>query len=503
MRKKSCSETKDQNSIKQGEDFTRLTIIGDTIKDVNETWSGNSHFSRMRKFPGTDIRPIRVLFIVDSLHWVIGNFAHQITKHNPEIHAVTCSQFAIRKTIKRFGEFPTCFDIVHCLRTKTIPEFFNSLPIVTTLHHFDAATDLAPFYHSDAVMTVSTQWQQYLAQRGIAETHQAIVPFGVDTNTFFPPQGGTRLKIRKTLNFPKDAFVLGFSSRQISNTGDRKGVTYFLQALQTLRQQLPNLATLIIGPGWQALAKEIRQRGIPCTQAPYEEIHEEVAKFYSAMDLFWVTSRIEGGPVPLLEAMASSIPCISTPVGAALDLIENNKNGFIVPFNSPELFVHRSLQLSQDETLRSAIGNEARKTIIKKRQWRHVGRELQELYRIAITNFQSRAKHSYTQGENYKKTERKNQKSSSQEPMTEDVFFSRKVQNSIHACEQINGLRLMTEMREWKTVCLFGLRALRTTPFDPYLWKELISALIKRNKPSVQQTKRDKAPRQLTPEQRL
>ncbi len=448
----------------------------------------------MNKNPHTDSRPIRVLIIVDSLHWVIGNFAHQITKNNPALETVTCSQLAIRETIKRFGPFPTCFDVVHFLRTKTISEFWGNLPIVTTLHHLDPATDLAPFFQSDAVMTVSNQWQQHLMKLGIPEKHQALVPFGVDTKTFHPPQEETRLKVRQTLRFSKDAFVLGFSSRRISNMDDRKGVICFLQALKSLHQRLPNLAILIIGPGWHTLAKDIRQEGIPCTQAPYEMTHGQVAKFYSAMDLFWVTSRIEGGPVPLLEAMASSIPCISTPVGAALDLIHDGKNGFIISIDSPELFVNRSLQLAKDEALRSAIGNEARKTMVQKRQWNYVGRELEELYRLAIKNFHSRSNHHDTQGENEKKTERKTQKSSNQEPMTEEVFFSRKIQNWIHVCEQINGLRLMTEMREWKTVCLFGMRALRTTPFDPYLWKELISALIKSNTISAPQAKRAEAP---------
>ena len=145
-----------------------------------------------------------------------------------------------------------------------------------------------------------------------------------------------------------------------------------------------------MGLGWQGLAKEIRKQGIPCTLAPYEMTHENVAKSYSAMDLFWVTSRVEGGPVPLLEAMASSLPCISTPVGAALDLIHSNKNGFIVSFDSPELFVDRSLQLAQDETLRICIGKEARKTIVQKNQWNQVGEKLQELYVLAIKNFHTK-----------------------------------------------------------------------------------------------------------------
>ena len=457
----------------------------------------------MNEQPRTAIRPIRVLIIVDSLHWVIGNFAHQITKHNPELAVTTCSQLAIRKTIKRFGPFPLCFDIVHFLRTKTIPEFWGHFPIVTTLHHLDPATDLTPFFHSDAVMTVSNQWQQHLTKLGIPKNHQRLVPFGVSTKTFHPPRNEARLKIRQTLHLPQDAFVLGFSARRISNTDDRKGTSCFLQALKGLHQQLPNLATLIIGPGWQALAKEIRQRGISCTQAPYEVNHEQVAQYYRAMDMFWVTSRIEGGPVPLLEAMASNIPCISTPVGAALDLIYDGRNGYIVPVDSPELFVNRSLQLSRDKALRSAIGDEARKTIVENRQWSHAGKNLQDLYRLAIDNFHSRSNDQDAQNEFYEKTERKRLKGSRQEPMTEEVFFSRKVQNWIHACEQINGLRLMAEMGEWKAACQFGLRTLRTTPFNPSLWKEITSSLLEKNALSTPRTMRDETPILLTPEQRL
>ncbi len=462
--------------------------IHGTIKRVSESSSSHSSFFRMSKFPVTGIRPIRVLFIVDSLYWVIGNFAHQIAKNNPAIHAVTCSQFAIRKTIKRFGQFPTCFDVVHFLRTKTISEFWGSHPIVTTLHHFDSATNLAPFYQSDAVMTVSAQWQQFLTQRGIPESHQALVPFGVDTKVFSPAQDEARRTLRKTFNFPKDAFILGFSSRQISNSDNRKGITCFLQALKKLRQQLPSLATLIMGLGWQGLAKEIRKQGVHCTLAPYEMTHEHVAKFYRAMDLFWVTSRIEGGPVPLLEAMASSLPCISTPVGAALDLIKNNENGYIVPFDSPGLFADLSLQLARDETLRIFMGKQARQTIIDNSQWNHVGEKLQELYRLAIKNFHTHSNQNFCHNQASEMVKRNNQKVSQQNPMSEELFFSKKVQRWLQTCEQVNGLRMMVGMKEWKTASRLGYQTLSTTPFDASLWKEIIGAVKKREKLRPSQT---------------
>ena len=56
---------------------------------------------------------------------------------------------------------------------------WGGLPIVTTFHHLDPATNLTLYHQSDVVMTVSSQWHQHLTQLGIPENHQALVPFGV------------------------------------------------------------------------------------------------------------------------------------------------------------------------------------------------------------------------------------------------------------------------------------------------------------------------------------
>ena len=142
-------------------------------------------------------------------------------------------------------------------------------------------------------------------------------------------------------------------------------------------------------------------------------------------------------------------------------------------------------------------------TIIQERQWDHTGRALQELYGVAMTNFRSRQSPHDIQEEDFKKTKSKSLKGSWQEAMTEEMFYSRKVQNWIQACEQINGVRLMTEMREWKTAYQFALSALRATPFHPSLWKEIISPLFKKITLQAPDTARDKTPILLTPEQRL
>ncbi len=429
------------------------------------------------KKPFYEDRPIRVLFIVDSMYWVVSNFFHQIKKDNPMVDAQICSQFAIRKTIKRFGSFTPTLDVVHFLRKKPIKIFKGKHPIVSTLHHVDSGTELAHLYESDAVMTVSTQWYNYLIDKGISSHKLGIVPFGVDAKIFHPPNAEERLLTRRSLNLSNDAFVIGFSARRTSDTDGRKGIRCFVEALRSANQQLRNVATVIIGPGWQDLAHELQMEGISCSLIPYHIDHEKIAKFYHAMDIFWVTANIEGGPVPLLEAMASGIPCISTPVGAALDLINDHKNGFMIPFNSPNQLADLSNHLAKNKDLRKEIGMEARNTILQERSWNQSQQKMHDLYERAIRNFEQES----IQRRQSEKTNSDSTVSSKMRAGELD-FFSPTIQKWMAACEHLNGLRMVLEMGEWKAATQIGVRALKAAPFDFYVWLEFFKILMKQTK---------------------
>ena len=55
-----------------------------------------------------------------------------------------------------------------------------------------------------------------------------------------------------------------------------------------------------------------------------------MADVYRAMDVCLVTSRDEGGPRAVLEAMATGVPLVTTRVGQAADLVRHAENGWIV-----------------------------------------------------------------------------------------------------------------------------------------------------------------------------
>jgi len=98
--------------------------------------------------------------------------------------------------------------------------------------------------------------------------------------------------------------------------------------------------------------------------------HEKLNTFFDGGDLFFLPCTIssngdrDGIPVILMEAMATGIITISTPVSGIPELIKNKKNGFLLSNNSVnELIkvIHHIKQLSDTEI--NTIQNNARKTI--------------------------------------------------------------------------------------------------------------------------------------------
>ncbi|WP_454062492.1 glycosyltransferase family 4 protein [Candidatus Nitrospira salsa] len=420
---------------------------------------------------------LRVLLVVDSMYWTIGHFAHQVTKKNPRLEAVICSQYVIRQYTKRYRSFPLSFDLVHFLNTKTMKPFCGRLPVVTTLHHIDASTNVKYLEDCDAVMTVSGQWYQYLIDLGISSQRLGVVPFAVDCETFHPGSRDERRHLRHELKFAEDAFVIGFSGRRTSDNDGRKGTDCLLESLKNMRQAYPHLATLIIGPGWEDLEGRLQAEGIMAVHIPYQLDHYEIARMYRALDVYWVTSRIEGGPVPLLEAMASGIPCVSTPVGAVLDIVKDQRNGFVVPFDSPDEFVRTTLTLAANREFSLRIGQEARATMMQERSWSQTQVRLARLYEIAIENFRVNQSRTVL---NEKDPGVEFQQVRHASWHTSGCFddFTPKIKQWMKACEHVRGSKMLIQLGEWRRAReLVGL-ALKEQPYDLNVWTQIFSMLL-------------------------
>lgn len=98
-------------------------------------------------------------------------------------------------------------------------------------------------------------------------------------------------------------------------------------------------------------------------------------------DLFVLPSLHEGSPNALIEAMGLGLPCIASDVGGIKDLIENGKNGILVPPKDSIALTTALNQLITDSNYSVDLGRNARSTIQEKFNNTESIRKLQDIYK--------------------------------------------------------------------------------------------------------------------------
>jgi len=93
---------------------------------------------------------------------------------------------------------------------------------------------------------------------------------------------------------------------------------------------------------------------------------QEIEEYMLKSSIFLMASLTEGLPMVLLEAMGYGIPCIAYETSSGvLDIINNNKNGYVVRDRNEKEYIEKIEYLINDINVRKEFGKNARKTIDK------------------------------------------------------------------------------------------------------------------------------------------
>jgi glycosyltransferase involved in cell wall biosynthesis len=338
---------------------------------------------------------LRVLLVPDSIFWVTGTIAKNIARFNPWIEATIISGSVIDRVFAERPELMRNFDLVHftCqLASKQwLPRFREFVPCVTSHHH---VTDWSAFEHNiegDAIIVGSPEWAEDLRNRGVEASRVFCVPYGVDAN-LFRPSLEERAAARRRLGFGDEATVVGFFGKSSSDNDGRKGVDVFTEAVLKLNRGIKELAVLIIGPGWQTLTDSLTASGVKCIWIPFLRELKELAPMYQALDFYWVTARVEGGPVTLLEAMSTEVCCLTTAVGIAREIVKDKENALLLPFDNANAFAEHTAALAIEPEERQRLGRAARQTILKEMHVGITAARVRDVYVRAMQRFAHRTR---------------------------------------------------------------------------------------------------------------
>lgn len=337
---------------------------------------------------------LRVLLVPDSVFWVTGTIARSIARFNPWIEATIASGPVIDQIFAEHPELIRNFDLVHFVcpyaSKEWLARFGDFVPCVTSHHHVTEWEAVSHNLEGDAIVVGSSEWADDLRTRGADMTRVFSLPYGVDAELFRPPTAAEQVAIRARLKISRSAAVIGFFGKNSSNDDDRKGIDVFTEAIMNLNRRVSELAVLIVGPGWKELVRSLRAAGVHCAWRPFITRQDELAKMYHALDFYWVTARVEGGPVTLLEAMSSEVCCLTTPVGFAREIVRDEENGVLLPFNDAEAFTERTAALIADPERRTRLGRAGRKPILEKMHVRLTMQCVPEVYAKASRVAQER-----------------------------------------------------------------------------------------------------------------
>lgn len=136
-----------------------------------------------------------------------------------------------------------------------------------------------------------------------------------------------RVEARANLGLPDEAFVVGWVGRLTWE----KGADVLIEAASKLQDLDLSLCFVGDGPERAALAQRARDRRL---DAHWPGAVPEAWRLFSAFDLLVLSSRTEGTPMVLLEAMYADVPIIATAVGGVPDVVKEGV-GCLVPPDDP------------------------------------------------------------------------------------------------------------------------------------------------------------------------
>ena len=144
----------------------------------------------------------------------------------------------------------------------------------------------------------------------------------------------------------------------VARLHSQKGQDVLLDAFRIVRKQLPDAALWIAGTG----PEEQHLRSLASNGVHFLGHRTDVPELLRAADLFVLSSRWEGMPLSILEAMRAGLPIVSTAVAGISDLIHHGKSGTIVPIGNPLALANAIIASSTHKEQSRAMAQSARRT---------------------------------------------------------------------------------------------------------------------------------------------
>ena len=194
---------------------------------------------------------------------------------------------------------------------------------------------------------------------GLPERKVITIPNAV----VIPPEAGRqeREAARRAIGARDDEIVVG----TITRIATEKNLGMLVRAAGLCRTATARLRYCIVGggPDEKALRDAIREQELD-DRITMLGPRKDAWTLLPGFDLFVLTSRIEGLPNTVMEAMAAGLPCLCTDVGGCRELVEDGVTGYLVSPDDERALAARILEMVADPRARTRMGRCGKERIV-------------------------------------------------------------------------------------------------------------------------------------------
>lgn len=302
--------------------------------------------------------------------------------------------FALKKIIKNSG-----YDAVHChtpmgavvtrLAAKGMRK--NGLKVIYTAHGFHfykgaSKKNWLLFYpvekylskFTDALITINNEDYECAENGGFkAKKIYKIHGVGVDINKFSPLDNNIKQSLRNSFGFSDDDFLIIYPA----DFCYRKNQVMLLKAFAELQKKYPQAKLLLCGQDTASdeikdLAKSLGVNG----GVSYLGYRRDINNLVGMSDVSVSSSRQEGLPVNIIEAMAMGNAVIATNVRGNNDLVTDGENGFLVDSDNSHQMAKKLSEFIENKNLKEKFGKNSLKNV-EKYSVENVNKELLSIYK--------------------------------------------------------------------------------------------------------------------------
>jgi len=202
-----------------------------------------------------------------------------------------------------------------------------------------------------------------------------LIPNGVPTDEY-APDPDTRAQWRQAHGIEPHATVLV----HVGRFAPPKNHALLVEVFAQVRADAP-LYLLLVGGGEleDAVREQVAGLGLE-SRVRFLGVRADVADILRASDVFVLSSRVEGNPLSVMEAMAAGLPVVSTAVGGVPELVRDRETGLLVPSEDAGALTRAVQALVDDPVRRQAMGAAARQHAVAHFDIRHTVRGYEQLY---------------------------------------------------------------------------------------------------------------------------